>query len=151
MKRVVLLSSALVLGGLATHTNAQAEVGRSLLVFYSQAECIQRNADRYLEFVDGPTLIFPGFCEEDLFDPSPSEVAASTSENAFGQSTFVIAQDDSGARKELPRNQKAVAVVLTDEHIRCLSQRFSDVVKRQTRVLESGGSVDIAEILIDLC
>jgi hypothetical protein len=151
MRKAILLVPVLAIGIPITSALPQSEASRSLFLPYSQAECISRNAARYLEFVEGPTLIFPGFCEDDLFDPSPAQVAALTSENAFGQSSILARPSGGGIPVELPRNEKATAVVLTEEHIICLSQRFSDVVSRQSRTLEDGRSFEMAEILLDIC
>ncbi|WP_209427385.1 hypothetical protein [Pararhodobacter sp. SW119] len=151
MRRATLLVTVLVITVPFTSALPQSETSRNLLLLFSQAECINRNAARYLEFVEGPTLIFPGFCEDELFDPSPAQVAALTSENAFGQSSILLRPSEGGAPVERSRNEKATAVVLTEDHIVCLSQRFADVVRRQTWTLEDGGSVEMAEILLDIC
>ena len=52
----------------------------------------ERQADRYLEVIDGPTLVFPGFCEEGIFSPTPEEIARATSQNS-GYGASIISFD----------------------------------------------------------
>lgn len=151
MRKSDLMAAALATVVLASPAMPQSEARERMLLFFSHAECLHRNASQYLEFVDGPTLIFPGFCEDELFDPSPTAVAELTSENAFRQSSILVRPSDGGPEVELPRNEKATAVVLTEEHFLCLDERFYDVVTRLQQTLETGEEVELAEIFFDLC
>ena len=143
--RVVVLA-AIPLHGAADEPRTQAVV-----LYYAQAECIRNHAGRYLEFVDGPTLIFPGFCIDQKFDPRPSEVAAATSRNAFGQSTILFRGTIDGVPVEIPANEKAAAVVMSGEQIRCLSEKFTEVIDEKDVPGLDGTSVALAAFHYDRC
>ncbi|MGQ3489073.1 hypothetical protein [Roseovarius pacificus] len=128
------------------------------MVLYRQAECMRDHADDYLAFVDGFTLIFPGFCEDGLYNPKPAEVAKGTSQNSSGSIAgssiidFTPADQAANAQlSKLSKNPKATAILVTPEMVACLKNRFDRVSLKRTFRTVSEKDVDVAELIFDLC
>ena len=135
------------------------------VVLYEQAECLRDNVERYLEFVDGPTLVFPVFCPEGKFSPSPAEVANATSQNsslgamvlvAPGQGPSTINFDTidpvfAEGITRLASNSKATMLVLSPDQLTCLRDHFDRVSERHTLETQDRRKVDIARLLFELC
>lgn len=140
----ILICSKLVAQG-------QNSAGSSVVLYLSHAQCMRERNEQYLTFVEGPTLIFPGFCEEENIAPSPAEVAAATSQNSLSQSSLFTGRTLAGNQFQLPTNPKAAAVVLTSAQIRCLGDLFKDVVEIDQSLTDQGTVIDTAEFLLDRC
>lgn len=134
-----------------SESGADEPQARTIVLYYDQAACIREHVGRYLDFVDGPTLIFPGFCRDQKFDPSPSEVAAATSRNAFGQSTILFRGTIDGVPVEIPTNERATALVMTGDQIRCLGEKFMDVIDEQDIQGPNDTTVTLAAFHYDRC
>lgn len=130
-------------------------IAESAFVLFEQAECLRDNAERYLELIDGPTFIFPGFCEEGIFAPTPEEVARATSQNAgYGSSTIVFDfdnQEGGEGSARLPANSKAAILVLTPVLMNCLRDRFDEVSRLHTPDIPGRGPTNIAELFLARC
>jgi len=150
------LLSAVAMAAVPFDSAADEPQAQAVVLYYAQAECIREYAEHYLEFVDGPTLIFPGFCSDHKFDPSPSEVAAATSQNAFGQSTILFRGTVDGLPVEVPANEKAAVVVMSGDQIRCLREKFTDVVDKVVKeetgdTGQEGANLTLAAFHYDRC
>ena len=128
------------------------------MVLYRQAECMRDHADDYLAFVDGFTLVFPGFCEDGLYNPKPAEVAKATSQNSgssiAGSSIIEFTPEDRAENAQLSKlsqNAKATAILVTPEMVDCLKNRFDDVSLKRTFRTADEKDVDVAELIFDLC
>lgn len=128
------------------------------MILYRQAECMRDHAEDYLDFVDGFTLVFPGFCEDGLYNPSPAEVAKGTSKNSSGSvagsSIIDFTTDDRATHEQLSKlseNAKAAAILVTPEMVSCLKDRFDHVSLKRTFRTVDEKEVDVAELIFDLC
>lgn len=111
-----------------------------------QATCLSENANAYLEHVDGPTLIFPGFCRDDNFNPTPQEVAQKSSQNSLGAGAFRF---DLGDREVVvPKNPYAAMILLDGDQIDCIGRSLNDI-KRTIRL--DGIDQTFFELLLDRC
>lgn len=127
----------------------------SAFILFEQAKCLRDNADRYLEVIDGPTLVFPGFCEEGIFSPTPEEIARATSQNSgYGASiiSFDYVSPDAGdSVGEFPANSKAAILVLSPELMTCLRDRFDEVSLLHRPEVPDLGPVEVAELIFTRC
>lgn len=137
--------------------SSPALAGNPLLLL-EQAECLRDNAEEYSAFVAGPTLIFPGFCEEGNFNPTPSEVASATSQNSayagIGASTIDFGDVDPAMAErvvKLSGNTKASMMVMSPEMLNCLSERFDEITKTWQFDTDASNKVNIAELLVERC
>ncbi len=128
------------------------------MILYRQAECMRDHADDYLAFVDSFTLVFPGFCEDGLYNPTPAEVAKGTSQNSSGSiaasSIIEFTPQDQAANAQLSKlskNAKATAILVTAEMVACLKDRFDDVSLKHKFRTTREESVDVAELIFELC
>lgn len=134
------------------------------MILYDQAECLRDHAEEYLAFVDGYTLVFPGFCEDELYNPTPAQVAEGTSQNSgasiAGSSIIDLTTEDPARAAQLEKllaNTKATALLVTPEMVRCLKNRFEAVSNKLTveRKLtierDEKEYVDLAELIFDVC
>ncbi len=145
--------------------SAKLASAEGAVVLYEQAECLRDNVEHYLEFVDGPTLVFPGFCSEGKFSPSPAEVAKATSQNssmgaaalvAPGQGASTISFDEidpefAAGITRLSSNSKATMLVLSQDQLTCLRDHFDNISERHTLETQDRRKVDIARLLFELC
>ena len=130
---------------------SQASDEGGLVLYRSHVECLREHAGKYLKFVSGPTLIYLGFCQSANIDPTPEEVAAATSENAFAQSSIMNVEGPSGQQTELARNEKAALAVLTPEQFTCLTEHYDEIAVFGSFIDDNGRDVEIAEVFFDRC
>lgn len=127
----------------------------SAFILFEQAKCLKDNADRYLEVIDGPTLVFPGYCQEGIFSPTPEEIARATSQNSgYGASIIsfdYVSPETGNAVAKLPANSRASILVLSPELMTCLRDRFDDVSLLHTPEVPGLGLVEVAELIFDRC
>lgn len=113
-----------------------------------QAECLRDNADAYLEFVDGPTLVFPGFCADGEFNPTPKQIAEATSQNSGAAGSIVRFDAETLERypelTSLPANEKALMLVMTARQFRCLQDQFESIK-------DEGKPIGVTRLDFDAC
>lgn len=128
------------------------------MILFRQAECLRDHAEDYLSFVDGFTLVFPGFCEDGIYNPTPAQVAQGTSQNSsgsiVGSSIIDFLPQDTKANAQLSKlsqNSKATALLITPKMLQCLKDRFDSVSLKRTFRTASEEEIDVAELIFDLC
>ena len=156
----ILLSGAASLP-LAAQKAASKPKAHGPLLYLSQAKCRKAKADMSLEAIGGgPSLIYVGFCEENLIKPAPGQISSGSTQNSLQDS--VIRFTEKQMRElpglgNLPANLKAVVVVLSPDQINCIRDKFDVVVnvKESTRFKRRGTSGDVedkvAELRLDEC
>ena len=138
-----------LLGMLSGTVLAQDSKSKPIVLRWKQAQCIAKHAEDYKRQPGDPLLLFPGFCDEGNFAPTPMEIAAATSKNAFEAGVIDI-RISSGSAK-IPLNPKAAAIVVTDDQLTCLTTHFDRVVVKSNSMPGDPGGEDIAEIDFGRC
>ncbi|WP_324755165.1 hypothetical protein [Roseovarius sp. Pro17] len=110
----------------------------------------------YLDAIgNGPSLIFVGFCDENVVKPAPGQISSGSTLNSLQDS--VIRFTEKQMRElpglgNLPANMKAVVVVLSRDQLACIRDRFNDVVdaKESTSFTRKGASGDVEDKVAEL-
>jgi len=115
----------------------------------------------YLDAIgSGPSLIFVGFCEDDVVKPAPGQISSGSTLNSLQDSVIRFTEKqmrDLPGLGNLPANMRAVVVVLSREQIVCIRDRFEVVVdaKESTRFTWKGDSGEmedkVAELRLNEC
>ncbi|GEM_PF-3476573 len=110
----------------------------------------------YLDAIgDGPSLVFVGFCEENVVKPVPGQISSGSTLNSLQDSVIRFTEKqmrDLPGLGTLPANRKAVVVVLSPDQIACIRDRFDDVVdpKENTSFTWVGASGDVQDKVAEL-
>ncbi|PFG64469.1 hypothetical protein AXZ77_3109 [Thioclava sp. ES.031] len=115
---------------------------------WDQAECLRDHATDYFERHDFPSILFVGFCEDGIFDPSAAEIAKGTSRNSAIDSEG-LPRLKSGA--VIPANPKAAVLVLTRAQLECLHDEFDRVARKQVAKLDETTEIPVAELDFSGC
>ena len=124
-------------------TVAAAQDAPPVILLQDQADCLARNADAYIERPGDPTLLFPGFCALEKFDPTPDEISDATSINAYESGIIEIKVGP--VTVPVPKNPMAATAILTDAQLTCLKERAEQIVR------PNADRPDYAEIDFELC
>ncbi len=110
----------------------------------------------YLDAIgDGPSLVFIGFCEDNVIKPAPGQISSGSTLNSLQDSVIRFSEKqmrDLPGLGNLPTNMKAVVVVLSRVQIACVRDRFEDVVdaKESTSFTWKGASGDVEDKVAEL-
>ncbi|MCV2893433.1 hypothetical protein [Lentibacter sp. XHP0401] len=110
----------------------------------------------YLDTIgDGPSLVFVGFCEDNIVKPAPGQISSSSTRNSLQDSVIRFTEKqmrDLPGLGNLPANMKAVVVVLSRDQITCIRDRFDEVVdaKESTSFIWKGVSGDVEDKVAEL-
>ncbi len=115
----------------------------------------------YLDAIgDGPSLVYIGFCEDNVIKPAPGQISSGSTLNSMQSSIIRFTEKqmlDLPGLGYLPANMKAVVLVLSREQIMCIRDRFEEVVdaKDSTSFTWKGalGEVEdkVAELRLNEC
>lgn len=115
----------------------------------------------YLEAIGGgPSLVYVGFCEENLIKPAPGQISSGSTQNSLQDSVIRFTEKqmlELPGLGNLPANMKAVVVVLSQDQITCIRDKFDVVVNARdstsfTRKGASGEVEDkVAELRLNEC
>lgn len=128
---------------------AMAQSSGVVVLRWSQAECLGRNAEAYIKQPGDPLLLFAGFCDDMNFAPTPEDIARATSQNAF--EAGVIEFETAGGTQQIPKNPMAAAIVVSDVQLGCLARALSEIAVPKTLEIDGLGAVEVAEIDFGKC
>ena len=98
-----------------------------MVLLQDQVDCLIEHADDYISHPGDPTLLFPGFCKLDKFDPTAEEIAEETAINAYEGGIIEIKIGT--LTVPVPKNPMAATAILTDAQLTCLKERPEEIVR----------------------